>query len=387
MKKILLYINLILIFFPAFSLSYAFTGIYFQSRILGLPLLCLYTFLNKREIRKDLLLFGIPLLISIVTPILGRLTDRTFSLIDIGYILTFLYLIIIAQAMSNNLNLFINFINLFTGANIFYALIQTIFMNLGLDSITMIHSNLPITIKSGYVLPPSILPYTYRFSGLFNESSPLIFYLCCSYIFFLELDIKDISKNTQIIKLFTLFTILISGSKYSYAFLLFHIVIKIVSAIKDKNIRKVLARMLLIIITYVFVNYYSMIVISLSESLPSFDDRKSNIENSLISLSEFGLIGNGFLPSSTGESGGLDAITIVVGAYGFLFGITILGSFLAFILISKLKNKSIFVAVYILGLSSNGSFLISQYTIFFTMIYVINKINNFPKYKTINLIN
>ncbi len=367
-------------FFPAFSLSYPLTGVYFQSRILGLPFLCWYTFFNKREIRKDLLIFGIPLLISVVIPILGLLTDRNFSLIDIGYMLTFLYLIIFAQAMGRHLNLFINFINVFTFANILYSLIQTIMMNVGLDSIAMIHSNLPLKATSGYVLPPSILPYTYRFSGLFNESSPLMFYLCCAYIFLGEIDAKNTSKITRNIQVLTLLTILVSGSKYSYAFLIIYAVIQVVSTIKDKNIKILLSTILLMMTTYLFINYYSMIVTSLSESLPAFDERKSNLENSLISLSNLGLTGSGFLPSSTGESGGLDAITIVVGAYGFFFGIAILISFLVWILVSKVKNKAIFIAVYILGLSSNGSFLISQYTIFFTMIYVINKQQLIQKY-------
>ena len=380
MKKILLYINFILMFFPAFSLSYPLTGVYFQSRILGLPFLCWYTFFNKREIRKDLLIFGIPLLISVVIPILGLLTDRNFSLIDIGYMLTFLYLIIFAQAMGRHLNLFINFINVFTFANILYCLIQTIMMNVGLDSIAMIHSNLPLKATSGYVLPPSILPYTYRFSGLFNESSPLMFYLCCAYIFLGEIDAKKNSKITRNIQVLTLLTILVSGSKYSYAFLIIYAVIQVVSTIKDKNIKISLSTILLMMTTYLFINYYSMIVTSLSESLPAFDERKSNLENSVISLSNLDLIGNGFLPSSTGESGGLDAITIVVGGYGFFFGIAILISFLVWILVSKVKNKAIFIAVYILGLSSNGSFLISQYTIFFTMIYVINKQQSIQKY-------
>ena len=367
-------------FFPAFSLSYPLTGVYFQSRILGLPFLCWYTFFNKREIRKDLLIFGIPLLISVVIPILGLLTDRNFSLIDIGYMLTFLYLIIFAQAMGRHLNLFINFINVFTFANILYCLIQTIMMNVGLDSIAMIHSNLPLKATSGYVLPPSILPYTYRFSGLFNESSPLMFYLCCAYIFLGEIDAKKNSKITRNIQVLTLLTILVSGSKYSYAFLIIYAVIQVVSTIKDKNIKILLSTILLMMTTYLFINYYSMIVTSLSESLPAFDERKSNLENSLISLSNLGLTGSGFLPSSTGESGGLDAITIVVGGYGFFFGIAILISFLVWILVSKVKNKAIFIAVYILGLSSNGSFLISQYTIFFTMIYVINKQQLIQKY-------
>lgn len=111
----------------------------------------------------------------------------------------------------------------------------------------------------------------------------------------------------------------------------------------------------------------------MSETLPAFEDRKVNIENSITLLLELEPMGNGFLPSSTGESGGLDAITIIVGGYGVLFGMTILISFLVWILLSKIKNKPIFVVVYILGLLSSSSFLISQYTLFFTMIYVINQ--------------
>lgn len=373
MKKIVLYINLILIFFPAFSLTYPFTGIYFQSRILGLPLLFIYFYLKRERLTKDLLILVLPLLVSIIVPILGLLSDRSFTFIDLGYILSFLYLILFAQIMGKNLNLFINFVKLFTTANIVYSLIQTIVMNIGLDRIAMIHSNLPSQEISGYVLPPSILPYTYRFSGLFNESSPLMFYICCSYIFILEIDSKYQSKNTSILQLLTLLTILLSGAKFSYAFLIIYFILKAVSLIKDKNFRRLLAISLLIFSTYFFINYYSAIVIALSDNLPAFGERQSKLENSLISLSQLDVIGNGFLPSTTGEAGGLDAITIVIGAYGPLFGITILISFLAYILLSKAKNKAIFIAIYLLGLSSNGSFLISQYTLFVTMIYIINK--------------
>lgn len=372
MKKILLYINILLLFFPAFSLSYPLVGIYFQSRILGLPFLLWYILINKININKNLFVFILALLICLITPILGLLTNRSFSLMDIGYVLSFLYLIIFAQSMGNNFSLFITFIKVFTLANIFYSILQTILMNIGLETLAMIHSNLPVKIDSGYVLPTSILPYTYRFSGLFNESSPLIFYLCSSYIFLEEIYIENRSKNTFFIQLITLLTIFISGSKYSYAFLINYLIIKFIALIKDKKIRNFSYITVLTLSLYLFNQYFSIILTSMSETLPSFEDRKLNIENSITLLSELDLMGNGFLPSSTGESGGLDAINIIVGGYGILFGMTLLISFLGWILVSKVKNKPIFVVVYVLGLLSNGSFLISQYTIFFTMIYIIN---------------
>lgn len=371
--KILLYMNIILVFFPAFSLSYPFTGIYFQSRILGLPFLIWYALINKKKVKKDLFVFVVALLICIITPILGLLTNRSYSLIDIGYILSFLYLIIFAQIMGNNFNFFVNFIKGFTLANIFYSVLQTILMNIGLETLAMIHSNLPVKVNSGYVLPASILPYTYRFSGLFNESSPLIFYLCSSYIFLAEISPENRSKNTFIIQILTLLTILISGSKYSYAFLINYLIIKLIASVKDKVFRRLLYVTVLSLSLYLFNQYFSTILTSMSETLPAFEDRKVNIENSITLLLELEPMGNGFLPSSTGESGGLDAITIIVGGYGVLFGMTILISFLVWILLSKVKNKPIFVVVYILGLLSSGSFLISQYTLFFTMVYVINQ--------------
>ncbi len=49
--------------------------------------------------------------------------------------------------------------------------------------------------------------------------------------------------------------------------------------------------------------------------------------------------------------------------------------FLLNIMFANLKDKDIFISIYILGLLSNGSFMIVQYTIFFTMIYIIDNQN------------
>lgn len=373
MRNLTLYFNLLLIFFPAFSLSYPLTGIYFQSRILGLPFLVWHLLKNKKGLPKDLIILCIPCFISISIPVLGLFADRTFGLIDIGYILSFLYLIFFAQSMSKNIELFIDYLKYFTIANIIYALLQIFLMNIGMDSLAMIHSNLPSQVEAGYTIPAStILPYIYRFSGLFNESSPLIFYLCSFFVFSLEIKITKPSKSISWIQLITLIMIAISDSKFAYVFLILLPFFKIAGLTKIKYFKELVNFLLLVLaIVYLFYNY-STIVDALASNLPAFSDRHTNVENSILSLSELGIFGKGFVSSTSGEVG-LDAVSIVVGGYGGLFGVGLLISFLFWILASKVKYKENFLVVYILGLSSSGSFLISQYTLFFTMIYIVNK--------------
>ncbi|WP_118164102.1 hypothetical protein [Nostoc sphaeroides] len=251
MQKVFLYLNLALMFFPAFSLSYIFIGIYFQSRILGLPLLAFYIINKDIEIRKSLIFLIFPFLISIIVPILGLVSDRNFSLIDIGYILSFLYLILFAQSMYKNIKLFINFIKIFTVANLVYGIIQTFLANIGLNRLTMIHSNLPSQSISEYSIPPSILPYTYRFSGLFNESSPLIFYLCSSYVFLSQINSNKKSIFINVIQIITIIAIAISGSKFSYAFFIVVAVNKLISLLKlSQNINNAIKIFLVALTAY-----------------------------------------------------------------------------------------------------------------------------------------
>lgn len=379
MSKLALYINFALIFFPAFSLSYLATGVYFQSRILGLPLLVLYVLNKEKKIRSELLILFVPLLISVSVPVLGLLTERELNLIDVGYVVSFIYLIFFVQAMRREQELFINFISVFTMANIIYAIAQTVLMNLGLSKVAMIHSNLPSQLISGYILPPAILPYTYRFSGLFNESSPLIFYLCCSFSFLLEINKVKKSRVITIIQFSTFVTILLSGSKISYAFLLVLLILKLVSFLQDELLKKTAITGFLAFSTYQLITKYSEISSFLTDTLPAFGARHTAASNSFFRLSDIDVLGNGFLPSAGGEAGGLDAITIIIRGYGLMFGFGLLFTFLILILTSRIKSKEAFISIYILALSSNGSFLIVQYTLFFTMIYVIEKYSHHSK--------
>ncbi|WP_414753745.1 hypothetical protein [Anabaena sp. CCY 9910] len=386
MLKKILYINFFLLFFPAFSLSYPFTGVYFQSRILGLPFLVLYFLLNifnkKIIITKQIFIFLFPLKIAIIVPFLGLLANRKFSLIDIGYMTSFLYLILFTLVVKKEKVLFVKFTKIFTVANIVYSIWQVFLMNLGLAQFAMIHCNLPS--KSDYTIPVGILPSIYRFSGLFNESSPLLFYLCSSYIFLCEINKNKLEKDVKIIQYATLFMIIISGSKLSFAFLSLLFISKLLSLIKDRGYRNLLNISLIAIGLFFLTTNYSEIIDILSQNLTAFKPRYESIHNSTTSLLQIEILGNGFLPSSTGEAGGLDAITIIIGGYGVLFGFTIILTFLVWILVETNFNF-IFVAVYILGLVSNGSLLVSQYTLLFAMIYVLGKpslykISDFLKY-------
>ena len=102
-------LNLLLLFFPAISIVYPLSGIYVQSRIVGIP------FLLKEilVIEEELALFILPLVISIIVPVVGLAFNRSLSLLDIAYILSFLYLIIFSQKMGKNPAYFIKFLKIF----------------------------------------------------------------------------------------------------------------------------------------------------------------------------------------------------------------------------------------------------------------------------------
>lgn len=379
-------LNLLLLFFPAISIIYPLTGIYVQSRIVGIP------FLLKEilVIEKELAVFILPLIISIIVPVVGLAFNRSLSLIDIAYILSFLYLIIFAQKMGKKPAYFVKFLKIFTMSNIAYSIFQVALCNIGMDKLSMIHSNVPMQIAHGYTIPPTYnIPYVYRFSGFFAESSPFVFYLSSVYVFVDAVGVGQYFsvRSRKVILLTSLIMITLSDSKFAYVFLLVLGVDKITSLLKTEYFRFILNFFGSIsFVAYTIINY-SDIVNSLSY-LPSFSDRHSNIENGLIKLQNF--FGAGFVSTSSAESeldGALDAISIITSGYGFVCGIIILTVFLIWILRMKPHNLRNFVMVYILGLTSSGSFLVPQYTLLFTMIYVLTKIqskNNLGLIKTIN---
>jgi hypothetical protein len=369
-----IYVNLVLLFFPAFSIAYPLTGIYFQSRILGLPFL----FKKILKIDENLYLFTLPLVVSIIIPILGLTSNRNPSLIDIGYILSFAYLIVFVQSMGERPKQFIVFLQVFTISNIIYAIFQIMLCNLGIAALSMIHSNVPLQVDAGYVIPPSSsIPYIYRFSGLFNESSPCIFYFSSIAVFLDAIKTEEyISFKDRNITIFVvLLMIAIADSKFAYAFLVMFLTGKISLALKIGYLKTIFNFFGAFTFLAYIVSNYSNIISYLFVTLPAFGDRYSDMESSFFRSQNF--FGSGFVStaSSNSDVAGLDAISIVLGGYGFLCGIAVLFTFLMWIFKIRPPRMGNFIVVYLLGLASSGSFLVSQYTLLFTMIYVTHKIN------------
>ena len=363
LKNIVIYINFILLFFPAFSISYLVFRLYFQSRIIAVPLMVLPWIVSKKSIKINVLY--IPLLISLLVPLAGMSAGRTFSLIDIGYFLSFIYIIIFVELVKNKQQKFISFIKIFTSSNIVFCWIQVIFMNLGLSDLTMIQNNLPS--HSDYILPRHhLMPYLYRYTGLFHESSPLTFYLCSAYCFLDELK----PPKTSWLKFATFATIFFSGSKFAYLFLMTLCLPKTLHYI-PAQLRNITFLIVTGIGFAIIVKNFSEIVTVLSRNIPAFYVRFIAMQNALFNRKIL-LLGNGFVSSSSGESGGLDAFTIIFSGYGLVCGFIVIGTFFIFIWQSHIRSKIMFSVIYALGLISNGSFLISQYPILFGMIHLLN---------------
>jgi hypothetical protein len=360
-----IYINLALLFFPAFSIAYPLIGIHFQSRIIAIPFL----FKGILKIKKSLYLFMLPLAISIIVPILGIAFNRNLSIIDVGYILSFIYLIVFVQLMGERPKQFISFLQVFTISNIIYAIFQIVLCNLGLSTLAMTHSNIPLQVEAGYIIPPSSsIPYIYRFSGLFNESSPCMFYFSSIVVFL------DAIKRINIL-LAVLLMMAIADSKFATAFLIIFAIDKIGLILKIEYLKSLVSFFgLSSFLAYTVINY-SDIIFYLSSTLPAFGARHSDMEKSFFRFSNF--FGSGFISSSLsdGDIGGLDAISILTTGYGFLFGLIVLFTFVIWIFKISPPKMGNFITVYFLGLSSSGSFLVPQYTLLFTMIYMIGKIN------------
>lgn len=363
LKDIVIYINFFLLFFPAFSLSYLVFRFYFQSRILAVPLMVLLWIVSKKSIKINVLY--IPLLISLLVPFAGMSAGRIFSLIDIGYCLSFIYIIIFIELVKTRQRKFIAFIKIFTLSNIGFCWIQVILMSLGLSRLAMIQSNLPF--QNDYIIPKNFLmPYLYRYTGLFNESSPLIFYLCSAYCFMDELK----PAKTSWLKFATFATIFFSGSKFAYLFLITLFLSKTLHYIPAK-----LRNITFLIVTgigfAIIVKNLSEIITFLSNKIPAFYVRYIAMQNALFNRKIL-LLGNGFVSSLSEESGGLDAFNIIFSGYGLVCGLIVIGTFFVFIWQSRIRSKIMFSVIYALGLISNGSFLISQYPILFGMIHLLD---------------
>ncbi len=164
-------------------------------------------------IKKELMLFILLILLHISYMIFGSTVGRSIHLIDISYILSYLFVFQFCYISRRYPLQTVNFINVFFYLNIIYAVIQNIALNLGVVSdVLMLHQN---THVDHYVIPESYIPFFFRVTGLFVESVPFVTYLMTTLVYF-EFR-KDLLRRN-----ICLAFIFLSGAKIGLVFIIFY---------------------------------------------------------------------------------------------------------------------------------------------------------------------
>lgn len=346
MKKLIV-LFFILMLTPAFSLIQSTLGIYVQNRILWIPFGFLLFVLPKY---RKVLPFHIPLLIMLlffVIYCMVALYNDWNIFLYCAYFLTFLLLFISSSVIYYNKEIFLSFFKLFFILNAIYIVYQIICYNLGFVSLTMMHSNLPA--QQGYIIPTFITPPFIRYTGLFNESSPLAFYLCICFCFFKSL------RTLRKYQFVTFLLLLFSGSKFAYIFLLCHFIFL------SKNIvLKCVSLLCLSYIVYLVLNDFNMLLDLTGGEAASIDNRMKGMED----LSDDSITnwGEGLQTSSNGEVA-LNMFSILLQGFG-IYGMSIIMiAFVAFFKCIDSKQKYMFLLPFAIGIITNGSLLIIQYSL------------------------
>lgn len=258
---------------------------------------------------------------------------------------------------------FLNFMIVFLIFNAIYVFIQIILLNLGLASFSMIHSNLPA--QNNYEIPVFISEPFFRYTGLFNESSPFAFYLIICFVFFDQIGYKYKKyKNIALILL------LFSGAKLAYVFFMIHY------AFFSKNLfLKFIFKTIFISFLLSFFYFYEDLSNLVSGQTASLNQRF----NSLIGFDNISWLGSDLGKSSEGDMG-LNYFSIFISGFGLVGFIFSICMFILFYLFLKTKNKKYFIFPFMLGLLASGSLLIFQYALLFATLFYLNEITKTKLY-------
>ncbi len=379
-------LNLFLNTFPSYSISAWFSSIFVQPRLFGLPFLITKSLKFKREY-WNIFLF-INLIICLIVPLFGLLFDRRPYFLDIAYIISSLYAILFVNKIVSNhktIDLFNNFIVMILLLNILYILFQLILFYLGFPNLTMMHSNIPFHVESGYSISPGIISFIPRYTGLWIESGPLIFFLCLTFPYLLQSGIKFPNYLKFII--FTL--IIFSQSKFLLIFVPFLFLEFFIKKYFPSVYKFSIKPGVFFFITLFFIATLLVIIFvdfqfhqSLSEDIPAYALRLDGIRNSLSTLLDFGPFGKGLLPSTIEMPDvkfslqGLDVFSIVILGYGFIPGSILIFSILLIPVLGKFDYKYTFCGVLLFGFLSSGSLIVPQYLFAVCYSIVADKKNN-----------
>lgn len=338
---------------PAYSLSQTLIDVYTSNRFIALLIFPFFIFFKPAK--NFILDYPTALLWIIIFfmggyAVLAIIENRNF-LIYFGYVLAFLYITLLFNLIKINNIFFIKFMKIFFVLNLVYTFIQILLLNIGLGGLAMLHSNLPA--QSDYSIPLFIVEPFYRYTGLFNESSPFAFYLAICHAFFVVFNENKYKKMALILLLF-------SGSKAGYLYLLiFYYVFS-----KSQSI-KYLLRSVLLLFLIIFIYFFDDLSGFSPGEFASLIQRQEVLFNSEVQISLWGVdLGS----TSEGELG-LDFISIFLSGFGMV-GLT--GAFFLFVLFYRsVENhkRHLFIPPLFIGLLSSGSLLIFQYSLLFASLY------------------
>ncbi len=392
-NKILFVAALVFNFTPSFSISALVSNVFVQPRYFWLPF---FAWNDNFRIKLDsYVILGLLLLgISIITPIIGMFFGRQISLLDAAMIVNWIYFIFFYSETIKNRSLFNQFLKWFLLANFLYILLQILLYYMGLAEYTMLHSNIPFHVDSGYAIEAGYLEWLPRYTGLFIESGPLTLFLCITFIYILQV------KNhfSRKIVVYTLIAIVFSQSKFLLLFIPLFL-LEFLFLRLSKKIYTFLtspAMMLTITLIIIFCVFQVFVLTDLNEylsvNLIAYQLRLDGIKEALDGVSKLPAFGSALLGSnfeandSTLSLTGNDIFSILFLGYGVIFGSIIIISILLVPLLSHIQYKYTLFSLLVLAFLSTGSLLVPHYTFFIIYCALINSLNKKSKAKQLNFL-
>lgn len=372
-------LNLFFNIFPSYSISAWVSSIFVQPRLFVLPFLINKSFRFRLDKWNFFLLVN--LLISFFVPLFGLLFDRTFYYLDFAYVLSSVYAFFFVNTVvgtDKNIKLFDRFLQLTLMLNFWYILLQLLFYYTGLSHLTMIHSNIPFHVNSGYVIEPGIISFIPRYTGLWIESGPLTFFLCLTFPYLIQRGVSF----PRYLKIIVFVLILFSQSKFLLIFAPVLLLERFVKKALPRFYKLSIRPFFFLLVLSVFISSILIVIFTdfqfhkdFSKEIPAYELRLDGIRSSLSSVSELGPFGKGLLPSTIELKGmkfalqGSDAFSIIFLGYGFYPGCILLLSILLIPVFANFTYKYTFCAVIVFGFLSSGSLIVPQYL--FAITYAI----------------
>ena len=306
-------------YLPSLSLMSVVSNIFVQPRLEWL--FCILT----TKIKRHWGLISLFLITVIYLPIGVWLSDGFVGALEyLALPLSYLFVIMFVsnRYLLNNMDSFFKYSIVL---NAVYVVYQFLAWKLGHVDMAMLHTNLAGQVN--YIMHWD--SYFYRYSGLFNENSPFVFYLSICFVYFVW-----VKSN---LKYLALLLILFSGSKLGYLFLLVYL------ASRYRTLFLPLGA------SFVYIAYYYWESIPIPKS--SLYQRYDELIESITNLTWLG----------SGDISGLNIISYLFGGYGLIIGASIvLFHLVTFNRSSKAKDL---IVLFVVGASASGSLVILQHSL------------------------